>query len=46
VGADWREGTTYPKQSAPKAGDIPGNADAINGSDTGQCMNVYAPYRW
>src|SRR4051794_6032694 len=46
VGADWRTGTTYPKQSAPKAGDLPGNADAINGSDTKQCMDVYAPYRW
>ncbi|MFJ9907710.1 LCP family protein [Streptomyces sp. NPDC101152] len=46
VGADWREGTTYPKQSAPKAGDVPGNSDAINGSDKGQCMDVYAPYRW
>ncbi|MEU2624491.1 LCP family protein [Streptomyces sp. NPDC007157] len=46
VGADWREGTTYPKQSVPKAGDLPDNSDAINGSDTGQCMDVYAPYRW
>ncbi|MFF4902163.1 LCP family protein [Streptomyces sp. NPDC001068] len=46
VGADWREGTMYPKQSAPKAGDLPDNADAINGSDTKQCMDVYAPYRW
>ncbi|MDH6220644.1 LCP family protein [Streptomyces pseudovenezuelae] len=46
VGADWREGTAYPKQSAPQAGDLPDNADAINGSDEGQCMDVYAPYRW
>ncbi|MGW1210753.1 LCP family protein [Streptomyces sp. NPDC002499] len=46
VGADWREGTAYPKQSAPQAGDLPDNADAINGSDKGQCMDVYAPYRW
>ncbi|MEU6253419.1 LCP family protein [Streptomyces sp. NPDC047043] len=46
VGADWRTGTTYPKQSKPKAGDLPGNADAINGSDSGQCMDVYKPYRW
>jgi LCP family protein required for cell wall assembly len=46
VGADWRTGTTYPKQSKPKAGDLPGNADAINGSDTGQCMDVYKPYQW
>ncbi|MEH0555839.1 LCP family protein [Streptomyces sp. B21-101] len=46
VGADWRSGTTYPKQSTPKAGDIPDNADAINGSDSTPCMDVYAPYRW
>ncbi|MFI8189931.1 LCP family protein [Streptomyces sp. NPDC085946] len=46
VGADWREGTAYPKQSAPKAGDLPEDADAINGADTGQCMPVYRPYRW
>jgi LCP family protein required for cell wall assembly len=46
VGADWRTGTAYPKQSAPKAGDLPSNADAINGSDASQCMDVYKPYRW
>ncbi|MFF5519779.1 LCP family protein [Streptomyces coeruleorubidus] len=46
VGADWRTGTAYPKQPTPKAGDLPGDADALNGSDTGQCMDVYAPYRW
>ncbi|MFD8721481.1 LCP family protein [Streptomyces sp. NPDC059629] len=46
VGADWREGISYPKQSAPKAGDLPDNTDAINGSDTKQCMDVYGPYRW
>ncbi|MGW5665140.1 LCP family protein [Streptomyces sp. NPDC003758] len=46
VGSDWRTGSSYPKQSTPKPGDIPSNSDAINGSDTGQCMDVYAPYRW
>ncbi|GHD15270.1 transcriptional regulator [Streptomyces violarus] len=46
VGADWRTGTAYPKQPPPKAGDLPGDADALNGSDAGKCMNVYAPYRW
>jgi LCP family protein required for cell wall assembly len=46
VGADWRTGTTYPKKSAPKAGDLPGNSDAINGSDDSQCMDVYKPYQW
>ncbi|WP_405872127.1 LCP family protein [Streptomyces sp. NBC_00005] len=46
VGADWRTGTTYPKQSTPTAGNLPGNTDAINGSDKSKCMDVYAPYRW
>ncbi|MFG2799661.1 LCP family protein [Streptomyces pseudovenezuelae] len=46
VGADWRTGTAYPKQSEARAGEVPGNADAINGSDTGQCMDVYSVYRW
>nr|WP_229814053.1 LCP family protein [Streptomyces thermoviolaceus] len=46
VGADWRSGTSYPRQNTPKAGDIPENSDAINGADTSQCMDVYAPYRW
>ncbi|WP_445527280.1 LCP family protein [Streptomyces cyslabdanicus] len=46
VGADWRTGSTYPKEATPKAGDLPENSDAINGSDKSQCMDVYAPYRW
>lgn len=46
VGADWRTGTAYPKQSDPKAGDLPDNADAINGSDKATCMDVYKPYQW
>ncbi|MFF7974199.1 LCP family protein [Streptomyces sp. NPDC007905] len=46
VGADWRTGTSYPKQSQPRAGDLPSNSDAINGADKGQCMPVYKPYRW
>jgi hypothetical protein len=45
VGADWRTGTTYPKESVPKAGDLPSNSDAINGSES-KCMDVYPPYRW
>ncbi|WP_202486420.1 LCP family protein [Streptomyces sp. SID4985] len=46
VGADWRTGTAYPKKAAPKAGDIPAGSDAINGSDTSACMDVYKPYQW
>jgi LCP family protein required for cell wall assembly len=46
VGPDWRSGSSFPEQKAPKAGDIPKGSDAINGADTGQCMDVYAPYRW
>ncbi|MEU0006414.1 LCP family protein [Streptomyces sp. NPDC006314] len=46
VGADWRTGTSYPKQSAPKAGDLPEGSDAVNGSDDTKCMDVYDVYRW
>ncbi|MET9801540.1 LCP family protein [Streptomyces sp. NPDC006368] len=46
VGADWREGETYPKADAPKAGDLPATVDAMNGSDDKQCMPVYERYRW
>ena len=45
VGADWRTGTSYPK-STPKDDGLPSSADSINGSDSSQCMDVYAPYRW
>jgi LCP family protein required for cell wall assembly len=45
VGADWRTGTAYPKQSAPKAGDLPSTSDALNGAEA-KCMDVYPPYRW
>ncbi|MEU9981933.1 LCP family protein [Streptomyces sp. NPDC050856] len=45
VGADWREGVTYPKAQTPRAGDLPENADALNATDK-SCMDVYAPYRW
>lgn len=46
VGADWRTGASYPKPPKPKAGDIPQGADAVNGSDTSKCMDVYKPYQW
>ncbi|OLZ60868.1 transcriptional regulator [Streptomyces sp. IMTB 2501] len=46
VGADWRTGTAFPKQPKPKAGDLPTGSDAINGSDSSQCMDVYKPYQW
>ncbi|MFB8248759.1 LCP family protein [Streptomyces sp. NPDC055952] len=46
VGADWRTGTAYPKPRRAEAGRLPGDADALNGSDTGGCMDVHKPYRW
>ncbi|MFD9932070.1 LCP family protein [Streptomyces massasporeus] len=45
IGSDWREGTTYPKQKAPEAGDLPESADALS-ADKKECMDVYRPYRW
>ncbi|GGW76025.1 transcriptional regulator [Streptomyces lucensis JCM 4490] len=44
VGADWRTGTSYPEDL--KAGDLPEGSDAVNGSDTTKCMDVYDVYRW
>ncbi|MES9521872.1 LCP family protein [Streptomyces capoamus] len=46
VGADWRTGTAYPKESVPKAGDLPEGTDAANASDKPTCMDVYKPYQW
>jgi hypothetical protein len=45
VGADWREGATYPKHEKPKAGSVPDSADVVHGDKPG-CMDVYPPYRW
>lgn len=45
VGADWREGTVYPQQAPPEAGDVPESADVLNGTDT-SCMDIYEPFRW
>ncbi|MFD5232738.1 LCP family protein [Streptomyces qaidamensis] len=45
IGSDWREGTAYPKQKAPEAGDLPDSADALSADKT-ECMDVYPPYRW
>ncbi|MFJ1750196.1 LCP family protein [Streptomyces sp. NPDC088116] len=46
VGADWRDGSSYPKAAPPKAGAVPDSAEAINGSDKDACMDVYDKYRW
>ncbi|MER5752148.1 LCP family protein [Streptomyces sp. NPDC002088] len=44
VGADWRSGTTY---KAPADDDkTPKTAEAINASDTSQCMKVNPDYTW
>ncbi|MGA5205393.1 MULTISPECIES: LCP family protein [Streptomyces] len=45
IGSDWREGTAYPKQKAPQAGDLPDSADALT-ADKKECMDVYKPYQW
>jgi LCP family protein required for cell wall assembly len=44
VGADWRTGTTY---EAPAQDDTtPESAQAMNASDTSQCMHVDPDYTW
>ncbi|MFJ9537303.1 LCP family protein [Streptomyces sp. NPDC101225] len=45
VGADWRAGASY-QHAEPEGDGLPSSADSINGSDSSQCMDVYAPYRW
>ncbi|WP_326612000.1 LCP family protein [Streptomyces scopuliridis] len=46
VGADWRSGSSFPKEAEPAAGGIPDTADALNGAKEDACMDVYAPYRF
>ncbi|MEW2550011.1 LCP family protein [Streptomyces sp. NPDC047002] len=46
VGADWRQGDTYPQHAKPAAGSVPVSADAVHGDDRSACMEVYQPYRW
>ncbi|WP_240106489.1 LCP family protein [Streptomyces sp. MUM 203J] len=45
VGADWREGDTFPKQEKPEAGALPDDAENSNAAEK-DCMPVYGPYRW
>lgn len=45
VGADWREGSSYPVKAKPKPGGLPKSADSLNGSEK-TCMPVYSPYRF
>ncbi|WP_190083444.1 LCP family protein [Streptomyces longisporoflavus] len=44
VGADWREGNTYPKQKQDDK--TPDSADALNGSDKKACMHVNPKFTW
>jgi hypothetical protein len=45
VGADWTKGTDY-STTLPKAGGVPGSADAVNGADGSKCMPIQPIYRW
>ncbi|MGE6730101.1 LCP family protein [Streptomyces sp. NPDC059900] len=44
VGADWREGNTYPKSKQDDK--TPDSADALNGSDKKACMHVNPKFTW
>ncbi|WP_370517004.1 LCP family protein [Streptomyces acidiscabies] len=47
VGADWRSGTTYKAPKAvPEDNTAPDTAQAINASDTSQCMHVDPSFSW
>lgn len=53
IGTDWREGNVYPKDTRPgddtggddeKEQEAPDSADALQGDDEDQCMNVNPNY--
>ncbi|MFF9864985.1 LCP family protein [Streptomyces sp. NPDC013953] len=46
VGADWREGDTYPKAAARKDGKTPESANALRADDTKACMPVDPNFTW
>ncbi|MEX3101488.1 MULTISPECIES: LCP family protein [unclassified Streptomyces] len=47
VGADWRTGTAYKAPKAvPEDDTAPDTAQAINASDTSQCMHVDPSFSW
>ncbi|MCZ2526880.1 LCP family protein [Streptomyces sp. HB2AG] len=47
VGADWREGRTYPEKPAAGQDDkAPDSASALNAADDGACMKVNPRYSW
>lgn len=46
VGADWREGNTFPKSASKQNDKTPDSADALNGSDKKACMHVNPKYTW
>ncbi|MGH3313671.1 MAG: LCP family protein [Streptomyces sp.] len=52
IGADWREGTAYPKgedggsDGEEKKNKAPDSADALRGDDKAACMEVNPSYVW
>ncbi|WP_338677085.1 LCP family protein [Streptomyces sp. SCSIO 30461] len=46
VGADWREGSTYPKAATTDDGKAPKSARPLNGADTTACMEVQEGFTW
>ncbi|MFE6162336.1 LCP family protein [Streptomyces sp. NPDC056486] len=46
VGADWREGNTYPKSASKQDDKTPDSAEALNGSDKKACMHVDPNFTW
>ena len=46
VGADWRDGSSYPKAATPKAGGVPRLGGRHQRVRQDACMDVYDKYRW
>ncbi|MFJ8648983.1 LCP family protein [Streptomyces sp. NPDC093546] len=46
VGADWREGDTYPKSAGKTDGKTPKSANPLSAGDTTTCMEVDPNFTW
>ncbi|MET7615755.1 LCP family protein [Streptomyces sp. NPDC005408] len=46
VGADWRQGDTYPKTAPKDDNRTPASARALNGGDDKECMKIQDGFTW
>ncbi|MEW2632685.1 LCP family protein [Streptomyces sp. NPDC048389] len=46
VGADWRQGDTYPESAAKPDNETPDTANVLRGDDEDECMPVQPGFTW